>query len=698
MTTGISFAPMVPMWAITILALIGLALVVYGVVRRARGALLRALPIAALLVVLADPKLVSENQQPLKDIAVVVVDDSDSQKLGQREKRAEAAVEKITADLAAAGDVEVRTIRAGRTDSSGGQDGTRLFGALTAEMNDIPKQRLAGIIVVTDGQVHDALTPAQAKQAEAPYLNAPLHVLITGERKEIDRRIRIENAPDFGLVGKEAVVKLRVEDTTVRRGTRVPVTIRRNGGEAQQIMLPAGESENVPMAIENAGGNVFEVAVNHTPDELSATNNRAIVSINGVRDRLRVLLVSGQPHVGERSWRNLLKSDPNVDLVHFTILRPLNKDDGTPLNELSLITFPIRELFEEQINEFDLMIFDRYNQRGLIPNQYMANIARYIENGGALLLTVGPEFAENYTLFGNQLQQLLPAEPSGRIFNGSFRPQISPIGRRHPVTAGLGRTEGGQGDVNETNWGRWLRHVQVVPEKGNAVMTGQDNEPLLILDRVGKGRMALLLSDTIWLWGKGFDGGGPQTELMRRTAHWLMKEPELEEEALTAAATPDGLTVTRRSLAENELPVTITRPNGSEETVVPKYVADGKFVAQAPVSEPGVYRLSDGINTTLTPVGTPNPLEAYDVVSTEDKLKPLADATGGGVYWLEDTTAPTIRRITTTRVAHGASWMGLLSNEQYLVTGLNQRPLAPLALLLLAIMAGAMLAWWREGR
>ena len=345
--TGITFAPLVPLPLIAILGAIGLALVIYGIAKRARGALLRALPIAALLVVLAEPKLVSENQQPLKDIAVVVVDDSDSQKLGQREARAAKAVEKITADLAAAGDIEVRTIRAGRNDQTGGQDGTRLFGALTAEMNDIPKQRLAGVIVITDGQVHDALPPDQAKQIEAPYLNAPLHILLTGERKEVDRRIRIENAPDFGLVGKDAMVRLTVEDTTVPRGTRVPVTIKRNEGQPQQIMLAAGESAEVPMAIENAGGNVFEVAVNHTPDELSSVNNRAIVSINGVRDRLRVLLVSGQPHVGERAWRNLLKSDPNVDLVHFTILRPLNKDDGTPLNELSLITFPIRELFEE---------------------------------------------------------------------------------------------------------------------------------------------------------------------------------------------------------------------------------------------------------------------------------------------------------------------------------------------------------------
>lgn len=699
--TGIVFTPLVPNAVIIALGLIGLALVVYGIVRRARGALLRALPIAALLLILADPKLISEDQQPLKDIALIAVDDSDSQKIGDREARTNAAVEKLTTDLTAAGDVEVRTIRAGRSDQAGGQDGTRLFGALAAAMSDIPRQRLAGTVIITDGQIHDALEPARAAQIEAPYMGAPLHVLLTGDRQEVDRRIRIENAPDFGLVGRDAEVRLKVEDSTVRRGAPVPVTIRRNGGQEQNITLPAGETTAVPMAIENAGSNVFEVEVGTTPDELSTTNNRAMVSINGVRDRLRVLLVSGQPHVGERAWRNLLKSDPNVDLVHFTILRPLNKDDGTPLNELSLITFPIRELFEEQINEFDLMIFDRYNQRGLIPQQFMSNIARYIENGGALMLTVGPEFAENYSLFGTQLQRLLPAEPSGRVFAGSFRPQLSPLGQRHPVTADLGR--GAPDATSESasdaaTWGRWLRHIQVVPGKGNSVMTGQDEEPLLILDRVGKGRVALLLSDTIWLWGKGFDGGGPQTELMRRTAHWLMKEPELEEEALSASVEDGNLTITRRSLAEDELPVTVTPPEGGDIVVTPKDAGDGRFVAQMPATMPGLYRLSDGLNTALTAVGSPNPLETYDVVTTEGRLKPLAGATGGGVYWLEDSGAPTVRRISSTRVTHGTSWMGFVENEQFLVTGLRQTPLAPLALLLLAVMAGAMLAWWREGR
>ena len=100
------------------------------------------------------------------------------------------------------------------------------------------------------------------------------------------------------------------------------------------------------------------------------------MQINGVRDRLRVLLVSGEPHAGERTWRNLLKSDASVDLVHFTILRPPEKQDGVPVDELSLIAFPTRELFIEKIEDFDLIIFDRYRRRGILPSLYLENIAQ----------------------------------------------------------------------------------------------------------------------------------------------------------------------------------------------------------------------------------------------------------------------------------------------------------------------------------
>jgi hypothetical protein len=695
--TGITFTPLVPAALILLLLALAIGLVGYGLWRGARGVLLRALPILALIIAIADPELMRENRSALKDVAVVIVDESASQQLGARTQRTSDALKRLRNNLNNAENLEVRVVHAGRSETRG-QNGTRLFGALTAAMSDVPSQRLAGAILITDGQVHDALTPEQATQIQAPYLKAPLHVLITGEKEEYDRRVRVDRAPDFGLVDEPAMVMLKVEDTAVPNGTPVTVTIGRNGGAPRALTLPAGEPTEVPLPIENAGANVFEVEIAAGIGELSGTNNRTLITINGVRDRLRVLLVSGQPHVGERAWRNLLKSDPNVDLIHFTILRPLNKDDGTPLNELALITFPIRELFEEKLSDFDLVIFDRYSQRGLVPFQFMANVADYVRAGGAVMLAVGTEYSDSFSLFGSPLQSILPAEPTGRVFSGAFRPRLSTVGRRHPVTAELEGALASDAEGGEPKWGRWLRQIQIRPSESEPIMTGREDEPLLILDRVGEGRVALLLSDTVWLWGAGFDGGGPQVELLRRVAHWLMKEPELEEEHLSAEMRDGALVITRRSLAEEELPVTITSPSGQEQTVIPKDTGKGKFTAQISIDTPGLYQLTDGTNTTVAAVGAPNLLETYDVVATADRVTPLVRATNGGVYWLESGTAPAVRRAAPGRIAHGSSWLGLRANQQFVVTGVTQTPLAPVALILLLVMAGALLAWWQEGK
>ena len=696
--TTITFTPMMPTSLIFLMLTAAIGLIGYGLFRGARGVLLRTLPILALLIAISDPKLMRENRTPLKDVAVVVVDESASQQLGKRQQRTDTVLDGLRKNLKDAKDLEVRFVRASHNET-GAQYGTRLFSALTAAISDVPSQRLAGAVLITDGQVHDALTPEQATQIQAPYLKAPLHVLLTGEKEEYDRRVRVDRAPDFGLVDKPAMVTLRVEDTAIAKGTPISVSIGRNGGKVQSLTLPAGEPTEIPLPIENAGANVFEVKVETGLNELSETNNRTLININGVRDRLRVLLVSGQPYVGERAWRNLLKSDPNVDLIHFTILRPLNKDDGTPLNELALITFPIRELFEEKLNDFDLVIFDRYSQRGLVPLQFMANVADYVRTGGAIMLTVGTEYSDSFSLFGGPLQSILPAEPTGRVFTGSFRPQLSTIGQRHPVTAELAETSARNSEGNNPEWGRWLRQIQVQQSKGQPLMTGREDEPLLILDRVGEGRVALLLSDTVWLWGKGFDGGGPQVELLRRVAHWLMKEPELEEEYLSTEAQGGILSITRRSLAEEAMPVTVTFPSGQEQMIVPEDSGKGKFTAQIPVEVPGLYRLTDGANTTVAAVGSPNPLETYDVVATAELVAPLVQAAKGGTYWLEDgITVPAVRRVAPDRIAHGSSWLGLRDNKQFVVSGITQTPIAPVALILLLVMAGAMLAWWQEGK
>lgn len=687
MNLSIAFSPAVPAWMLIALAVIALALVAYGAWRKARGIWLRVVPIIILLAAISDPRLIREERSPLSDIVVVVADESPSQNIGERKDRTVKALQDLNTQLAAQPNLEVRTLFLGEDPRN---DGTRLFGSLSSAIGDIPPSRLAGVVMLSDGQVHDT-PPADAFDAR----QAPFHVLLTGEKNERDRRIRIERAPDFGLVGERTIVRIAAEDSAGAPGELLPVTIRHNGRPIKLLNVTSGQATDVAVTLDTPGENIFEVEVEDGKSELSQLNNRALVSINAIRDRLRVLLISGEPHVGERAWRNLLKSDPNLDLVHFTILRPLTKDDGTPLNELALIAFPIRELFEEQLYNFDLIIFDRYSRKGLVPYQFMSNVAAYVRDGGAVMLSVGPEFADTSSLYDSPLQSVLPAAPTGQVFAQAYRPTLSDIGRRHPVTADL-RGSFGAGD--KPSWGRWLRTVQATPTSGQRVLNGFNGEPLLLLDHVGKGRVALMLSDTMWLWGKGVDGGGPQTELLRRIAHWLMKEPQLEEESLSAKIEGGQLVISRRSLHPEARSIEVEMPSGKKQTVTSEESGQGKEIATLPASELGLYRLNDGQLSAVAAVGAANPLENFDVLTTPSRLQPLADATDGGVYWLSQNGTPAVRRTAPGRTAHGASWLGLKANEQYVVTGVRETALLPLLLVLLLSVGGAMAAWWREGR
>lgn len=686
--TGITFSALVPLPLLLTLLAAGLGLAGYAMARKSRAAGLRILALLLLGTAVMDPRATIENRTPLNDVAVVVIDESQSQQLADRPQRTAETAEALKINLDRLNATDVRTVRLTPESAGLKSDGTRLFDTVAKTIADIPNSRLAGVILITDGIVHDV--PALAEQSG---IKAPVHVLLTGRQDERDRRIVVVEAPEFGLVDKTVTLRLRAEDTSFQAGAPISASLRTDGGAVQQFTMRTDETLEIVATLEHPGTNVFEVGVADVDGEISTTNNQTLISVNAIRDRLRVLLISGQPHVGERTWRNLLKSDPNVDLVHFTILRPLSKDDGTPLNELALISFPIRELFEEQLYDFDLVVFDRYSRRGLVPFQFMMNIASYVLEGGAVMLSVGPEYADSFSLFDSPLQNVLPAAPTGLVFERPFLPRVSDAGSRHPVTASLSPP----GEI-EPAWGRWLRQVDVQSSSGQELMTGADDRPLLMLDRVGKGRVSLLLSDTMWLWSKGFDGGGPQSEMLRRLAHWLMKEPELEEEALNATVEDGMITVVRSSLEDTVRPVTITTPDGDTEVVQPEYTEAGRFLARVPAGPEGLYRIDDGVLSNVVAVGAANPLENRDVIATEERLAPITEATGGGMFWVVDEGVPSVRRVAPDRIARGQSWIGLQRNEQYVVDGVREIALIPAWLALMVLLTLPLLTWWREGR
>jgi hypothetical protein len=433
--------------------------------------------------------------------------------------------------------------------------------------------------------------------------------------------------------------------------------------------------------------------------EASGINNAAVVQINGVRDRLRVLLVSGEPNQGERTWRRLLKSDPAVDLVHFTILRSPEKDDSTPLNELALIAFPTHELFAEKLGGFDLIILDRFADRGLLPHLYLRNIADYVRNGGALLLVTGPEFASPESLDNTPLAEILPAHApydTAGVLTGAFKPTVTAEGLRHPVTENL---TGANTPTAAATWGPWYRAIQGANVQGQILMTGPGDNPLLVLDRVGQGRVAMLMSDQIWLWSRGHQGGGPQAELLRRVAHWLMKEPELDEDQFRATLTGGQLKIERRTIEASAAgPVTVTAPDGSTQTIPLRAQSPGRAGATLPAPQPGVWQASDGSHTAFAVLGQEDPPEYADLRATTERVAPLVHASGGGIVWLATDGVPRIRRVGPDQLAAGGGWIGLRERGAHLVTGVDSFPLLPPWLALSMLLTLLALAWWREAR
>lgn len=698
-TYSLSFDPLIAGGIIVVLASAAAILLGVSLWRRARGSWLRAASMAILVIALWNPVLTRNLQEPLSDVVVLAVDESRSQAIGTRKNDAEKAATQLAETLSRTPGVELRRLTVGTATASDGlrREGTLALDDITRALADVPPGRRGAAILITDGQVHDI--PADPTKSG---LEAPLHVLLTGKPDEIDRRLTIIDAPRYGIVGRPLTFTIRVDDEAAPAGSTVNLTVRRDGENiaSSPIAVPIGVATPIGVDIERRGLIAFELQVEAGSQELTLENNRAAVGVAGVRDRLRVLLVSGAPHAGERTWRSLLKADPAVDLVHFTILRPPEKYDATPINEMSLIAFPVRELFELKLKEFDLVIFDRYRRQGILSYAYLQNIVNYIDQGGAFLEAAGPTYATQLSLYATPMKVALPGAPTGDTSERPFRPMVSDLGQRHPVTQdlpGANSPPDEEGKASDPTWGRWFRQIGMEAQRGEVLMTGLDNRPLLVLDRYGKGRVAQLASDHMWLWSRGFEGGGPQAELLRRMAHWLMKEPDLEEEDLRLVAQGNQLEIRRRSLSKEFAPVTLTLPSGETQTITVKEEAPGRAIARTDITESGLYRAEDGKRTALVAVGPPNPLEVADVRATGDRLRPLAIATKGSVRWLQD-GMPSLRRVSAGQDASGRDWIGLKTGGEARTIGARRMPVFPPLLAVVLLLGTIILAWRREGR
>jgi hypothetical protein len=684
---SIAFDPGLPPAIIALIAALAAVVAGFSAWRTPRSALFRAAALAALLGLLLNPQIRIAERTPLNDIVAVLVDESASNRLDGRDRATEDAAAALEGELSKLGAVEI--VRA----AVGGPEETRLGEALSAAVRDNPRARLAAIFVVSDGRSTDRI--------DVDSLDAPVHALLTGRASEIDRKVTLITAPRYGIVNEGAEFAFRIDDLGIDdrpladRG-EAEVALRVDGVEALRRPVPIGVEITFTAPLPHPGKTVIELEAAPADGELTAKNNIAVLPIAAIRDRLRVLLISGEPHAGERVWRNLLKSDPAIDLVHFTILRPLEKaqSDNATERELALIEFPQDELFVEKLGEFDLVIFDRYTYRGVLNAYHFDNLARFVEQGGAVLVSSGPEFGGYLGLPAQRnFAFLLPAAPTGPEIETPFRAAVTEVGARHPVSAGL---------PEEEIWGRWLRIMPSEARSGLTLMTGAGGNPLLVLDRVGEGRVGMLQSDHVWLWARGFDGGGPHAELLRRIAHWLMKEPELEEEQLVLAEENSALIIERRTIGDSPPPIVLTAPDGSRRDVELQRVAPGRFRAEIRSPARGLYRARSGDLFAIAAIGLAAPPEFDAVVSTSADLGPAAEATRGGVFRIRDSgrlQLPQIRRVGERAARRaGTGWAGVVERGAQRVDAVSDRPIASPWIWLAALALALGGAWLVEGR
>jgi hypothetical protein len=686
--TNLAFSPLIPWSVLWVLAAFAALCLIFSLWRGLPGWALRTLAALVLLGALAEPNLQQEQRERLSDIVLVIVDRTESQTVSTRPEQITKAVHALLAKIGGLDGFTTKTVEV-TNDTAKQDDGTHLISALVSAANAVAQDRLAGAVLITDGQVHDTEIPVD--------FPAPVHIYLTGQETDWDRRLLIKNAPAFAILDEDITLTLRIDDqgqvpTAVQGHARIAIAIDDN--KPVEFTVETNADLELPLSLPHGGINLLQFNVIPVEGELTERNNSAVVSINGVRDRLRVLLVSGEPYAGERTWRNLLKSDSAVDLVHFTILRPPEKQDGVPVNELSLIAFPTRELFLEKVDEFDLIIFDRYSKRGLLPNAYLSSVVDYTKRGGAVLVATGPAFAGVNSLYRTPLANIMPAKPTARIYDEGYTPIVSDIGKRHPVTESLEAFSSGFGHSEDQPWGRWFRHIDADQKSGSVVMDGVDDRPLLLLDRVEEGRIAMLLSDQAWLWARGFEGGGPQQELLRRLAHWMMKEPELEEERLTATAVGQKVMIVRRSLGMENKSVTIETPNGEQIELNLSETSPGRWQSEFTGDGNGLYRLTDGLMSTVFALGSSAPKEFENTIASAEKLKPILAETNGVALALHKIANPNIRLVRTGRTAGGRNWVGLTPRNAYITTDITTHPLLPAWMMLL--LTGMLTIWaWR---
>lgn len=663
---NITLMPMIDPAIIILMIIAGMILITI----RAATPWQRAIRLIAVLMfatLLGNPQQVFEKTEPVPKTVIVVRDTTDSMSLGTRADQADAAIQTVRDQIAK--NPAITPVYIDAPETANGE--SNLIAAIDQATGNIPTGQRGGVIMVTDGLIHDL--PATVPTRDT---YGPVQVLLAGMRADHDARLNLVDAPAFGLVGQTITVRVKLSlDGDMPRGP-LPLNIIAGTDTVIDTTITPDVVTTLTLPVTNAGENIYLLKVPAQNGELTTVNNQIPLRVQGIRDRLKVLLVSAEPYIGGRMWRNLLTSDPGIDLVHFTILRSPTSLDPTPTSQLALIPFPFEDLFDKKLDQFDLVILDRYRANMIMPNRYLDNIAAYVKNGGGLLDVSGTAFAGADSVTKTALGDVLPNQPTGQIITNPYIPVVTALGKIHPVTSAIG--------AMPDPWAQWNLQVMTTSTRGDVLMTGANGAPLLTTAHADKGRVAQLGSDQIWLWSRGYKGGGPYIDLLRPLIHWLLKEPSLEEEALTSRPTTDGIVIERRTIGTDTPTLNLTAPDGQITQLPLTQTSPGLYTATFPNPKPGIYTVASGpLHHTFAAGGLNIPEWRQVVTDSKAIAKQLVSPTGGRVIRLEDHPRPTIT-LPKTPAAH--------------VTGVEQKPLFPPYIWLFILGMLVIATWWVEGR
>ncbi len=550
----ITIIPVLPVWLILLLSALGLAAVLYQFPllrkrlssRQAWALSFLRLSAGFLLISLAlNPTYTERREHPgIQDLAILL-DTSPSMGLpgqGGKGNRLEEAREILFSgakplfpSLAEKFRVRVYTfgesLEEVKVESSWPGAAQERKGNLTAALETLARQNCP-VILLSDGNF---------RWAEDPELSLPLLVIPVGDPgSHRDILIQEVKAPPMAFRGREVAVDVAVKSYGYPDLT-IPVLLKEGDKliQAKNIRLPGGTAEGTvsfPLTLEELGHHSFNVSVPLQAQESIPTNNSLPFSLQVVRDKIRVLLISGTPSLNFRFMRLALKNDPTIDLLSFVILRTPTDIMNVPLNEQSLIPFPVDTLFSSELRNFDLLIFENFLYSLYLRPAHLERVREFVKEGGGLAMIGGPNFVEGRGYGGSPIDEILPTQFAGKE---SYRRdslsgvRLTRAGRVHPVMR-FGPEEKENSDL----WQEMpsLNGLNLLETKGMGRVllesTGGGLRPVLISGTYGRGRVLVLATDESWKWYMGTvargEGNWAYLRFMERLVRWLTQDPGLE--------------------------------------------------------------------------------------------------------------------------------------------------------------------------